>query len=147
MKKASKDLYITSLEFGVAKLNSGFKISDLLRHLTGKSIGVDMNDAEQSMRFFNFLNNSFSEGNDNRRTNNLDEATERTYFIRPEAYFNYLDYTELKEALKSSREARWYALGAILVTIAVAIIQINSSVELDSIQYEEVKDTIQKVCR
>lgn len=143
-----KSLYIAILEFGVSKIDTGFKNSDLLIYLKQNGLEVNIEDPVQLLRFFMFLNDNFFEGHDNRRYSSVGETKNYTYFIRSEAYFNYLDYIELQEALKSSREAKSISIGAIVISalfavasICFQIAQMDRPVEIESSQIKDLKET------
>ncbi|MEI9966983.1 MAG: hypothetical protein WDN67_05190 [Candidatus Moraniibacteriota bacterium] len=143
------DLYVTILEFGKSRLSDGFTVYDLLHHLDDKGLGFNMDDSKENMRFFLILHNLFFEGHDNRRLKTLEECNDQTFFIRPEAYFQYIDYLELKEALRSSKEAKEISLRAIIISAFLAfasicfqITQIYRPMEILPSQIQEIIEAI-----
>ena len=72
---------------------------------------------------------------------------ERTYHINLDSYFKYLEYKDLKYAIKSSEKAQKnaviaivFSFVAILVTVVVWFVQINTPIVLDENQFSKIVD-------
>jgi len=58
------------------------------------------------------------------RTKKTETGEESLFIIATEGRFKLLEYEELEEARKSSKEARWFAIMAIGFTAIIGIVQI-----------------------
>ena len=114
--KEEKDIYIEVINFGKERLRKKIKTRniDLDEHL--KSIGFDVPNG-------NFLDTIFLDvfGTLHMRDNHLPS---QPAYLNSDSYFKLLDYEELKQARKSSKEAKTMAFWAICISGVLALFSI-----------------------
>ncbi len=139
-----KDIYIEAIKLGKDRLQKKLKTStyDLDEHL--KSKGFHVPDGE-------FLNGIFLDVFGTQFMRNRSLPNEPSY-LNSDAYFKWLDYEELKQARKSSAEAKKMAIWAICISGIFAFISIvltitqmtyTTKVYLDEDQYNEIKSSLE----
>lgn len=94
-------------EFAAMNAAKGFTKPDLMEYLSKN--GIDVNGQAFKDNFdqtFNTVVFGRAERGDN------------YYFIKPDAYYRHPDYLEMKSAQESSKEARRWAIWAIVVWVS-----------------------------
>ncbi len=135
-----KDIYIEAIKFGKERLQKKLitRTQDLDEHLKSKGFHVPVGD---------FLNGIFLDVFGTQFMRNKNFPSEPSY-LNSDAYFKWLDYEELKQARKSSEQAKKMAIIAIaisgflaLFSIYLTFYQMNKidKVYIDSSQLEEIK--------
>lgn len=119
-----KNIYLDALEFGEKCLKDGKDITynDLKKHL--EHIGYSF-DTEAKDR----LLKDMSRETFHIYIENGEEWKNKPHYINTEGYFKLLEYRELKDARKSSKEARWYAIIAIGISIMALLASIYFSIK------------------
>ncbi len=64
---------------------------------------------------------------------------EYTYFLTGSGAAALMDYLELKEARQSSKQARWYAIIAIVISVIVGAIQISRTQDVNVVNTPSVQ--------
>lgn len=74
------------------------------------------------------------------------------YLMKSEAYFNLLEWAELKEARDSSTFAKWLGIGALIVSIGTGFAsiyysnqQLNTATKIDQKQVESIVSAIHRI--
>ncbi|MFA5985886.1 MAG: hypothetical protein WC819_00885 [Parcubacteria group bacterium] len=140
-----KNLYIRISEFGY-KNPDGFTQEELEKNL-------DLNDWEKKIvnkQISDTLNggqfvHTDREGHGGmlpvRNTMFLNIENDK-FILNHDAFFNYIDYREFREALRSSKTAKNMALFAIVISSVLALasilIQLFGSVTLDNVQFKKI---------
>jgi len=106
-----EDLYIELLRYGKVHLADGVTIADTLAHLRKLQPGSRLVEST------NTFNNTFIHLFD-------PVVTTDRYALNIEGYFNLLQHDELQEARKSSRNALWVAIGAIVISGTLAAVSV-----------------------
>ena len=77
-----------------------------------------------------------------RMDHNLSDMT--LYSVKRDVIFSYIDYLELKEARKASRNAMGWAIAAIAINVIAIWVSIYTSIstEIDQNQFQEIKNII-----
>jgi len=113
-----EDLYIELLRYGKKHLVDGVTMPDTLAHLRELQ--------PESLLVQNpgdFINAAFSSAF-NPIASTGGELDSRRYLLNMEGYFNLLEHDELQEARKSSRNALWVAIGAIVISGTLAAVSV-----------------------
>lgn len=121
MKKA-KNIYLDALEYGEKQLIKKQQIEkkDLKKHLEDKGYRFS---TREERRLLNDLGREAFHIY-------VGDPSNRKYYLNIEGYFKLLEYRELGDARKSSKEARTYAIVAILISIATFIASIYFSIRV-----------------
>ncbi len=108
--------YITLIHaYAADHLNEGFLFSDMLKYL--RDNGINLDDKEIHTSIERTVNNDVIYG--------VTHRTDRTrQFMLPEAYYRHLDYLELKAAQENAKDARRWAIWAIVISAFLALIQV-----------------------
>lgn len=142
-----KDIYIKLLEFA-DKHPEGFNFK-----MINEDSGLNLNDWESAILTKNLRTAYMNE------TNELNAPERETlfkcinygggwsgevslYIANINSRFNYIDYQELKYAMRNSRTAIWIAIITMLVSIGCSIWQIYSPVKIIDNQFNEMKRLI-----
>ncbi len=139
-----KDIYIEAIKFGKERLQKKLitRTQDLDEHLKSKGFHVPGGD---------FLNGIFLDVFGTQFMRNKNFPSEPSY-LNSDAYFKWLDYEELKQARKSSEQAKKMAIWAIcisgifaFISIVLTITQMTyaTKVYLDENQYNEIKNSLE----
>lgn len=95
--------YARFLEFAEARSFDGFTHDDFNKW--AESNGFTKTEIDLCSRYIHELCDRF------------DFIAPGKNFITPETYFNYIDYVELREARKNSKEAFWLSFIAIIISL------------------------------
>jgi len=121
MKKTNESLYIKVLLWIYEKGSSGFT-KDELRE------AFEVSDQEWSWVRWTFLNGLSGDSplawHIGAEFTGGDQTNHEKFYITPAGSSTVLDYLELSEARKSSKEARWWAIIAVFISILVGLVQI-----------------------
>lgn len=116
------NIYIRALKYGEERFETGVVYRELLEHL-----GVEQNTQLETvfrMWFFDKFAASIN-ANKTQVTIDWDVFKKSTpYFLTGDAYLSLMDYRELQEARKSSKQAMKIAIASILLAVVVGIAQI-----------------------
>lgn len=141
-------LYIKVIKFA-SKYPQGFNYSDIVE---SKELNLELWEKnivgryfEDALRRNNASNNtigetifSFVHGQQG-----VYQSKENKFILTFEAEFAFIDYKELRFARKNSREARWLAIAAIIISIGIGLFQVfriqDVSVTNDLIKTKMVK--------
>lgn len=78
-----------------------------------------------------------------------DHLNECRFILKYDAYFNYVDYLEYREALKASESAKHVAYWSIGISVVLSLVsvfvQIFGSVTLDNNQFDKIITQIETV--
>jgi hypothetical protein len=116
-------------------------LAEFIEHM--KSLGYDDQNL-QYVTFGNIFVNGYA------TTTSIRDVNDR-YSMLPSAYFNLLEYEELRDARKNSREAKSLSLWAIAISACSIVISVlmgvyiagrTQDVRLETNQLEELKETI-----
>jgi len=142
VNKKQKNIYLNALEFGEKLLNKGETVTfnKLQEHLKKRGYVFETQAEEQLLR--DLAREAFhiyvSDG---------DKWKEEPSYLNVEGYFKLLEYRELNEARKSSREARRYAIFAIVLSIFTLVVSIyfsykelNNETIINSKQFEVIEN-------
>lgn len=125
--------FISALEYGSRQMITGVSCKEMFDYLKNSS---QINESALANFRGWFYNKGFfvTEYEDDLRNKGWDQIIrpddiETRYdeykgFIRGDAYFKYLEYIEVREALKNSRSSTKTAIAAIIISTIVGIIQI-----------------------
>ena len=132
-----ENIYTIALKYGADNLNNGITYNNLLSHLKSKGKSLD----KDIQRYFHvwFYENFYVDAiypkiKDFRWTsgdlgeNVLAVHDDKKAILTGNSHQMYLDYQELRFAYKSSKQATWIAIWAIIVTIVIGILQIIVSI-------------------
>jgi len=123
----SKDLIIDIIKFGKNKTNTGFRFGELVAHLqkNGYPDMSEQNGALLTNFSLIFLINPIERGDWTKVKPNI------IYYLPVDAYFNLLDYEELKLARDDSKAAREEAVKATrIATFAIIISSIFAFIQI-----------------
>ena len=144
-KMSKNNLYITALEFAETKLNSdeGMSYFSLKNHLESKGYTFDLT-TDPDLSHFRLLYKAITgvstapakEGG----------GGDFPYNMSIDAYFNLIEYKELKEAreaskiaMKRSTIAIGISIASMFISSAISIYQMNTPTELSSMSVSELK--------
>lgn len=100
-------------EFAAMNVAEGFTKPELMEYLSKNDIDVnDQTFKDNFDQIFNTVVFGRTERGDN------------YYFVKPDAYYRHLDYLEMKSAQESAKEARRWAIWAIVVSGILALLQV-----------------------
>jgi len=154
-KTLTKDIYIKILEFGESRPD-GFNLNDILTDKKLKLADWEKNIIKKYCKNAHLNTKQYmASGIPNLETlflvisggNNYDNEACK-YVINLDSRFKYIDYLELKEAIKTAREARWLSMVAIIISIIAVVTSIvvvlifTQTVKIDQQQYNEIKSLI-----
>ncbi len=141
MKK--DDLYIAILKHGYDKIREGVTKESVMEHLVNLGYVFDTDDMKQLYHRLFHQTFSHHQGIDGR----VFEKT--TCYLEMNAYFNYLEYIELKEARRSSKIATWFASIAIFISIIAMGFsiyfsnkQLKSPTKIETTQFEKIEEWV-----
>jgi len=130
-----------ALEYGEKSLNESWPVTfnSLKKHL--ENCGYSFETVEKERLLMDLSRESFHiyiEGGE--------AWKDAPHYINTEGYFKLLEYRELREARASSKEARIYAIVAIIISIITLGISIyfsnktlNQDVRIDRSQFETIE--------
>lgn len=126
------NIYIKSLEFGVQNMKDGVSYLEMLEYLSICNLQPDnlFENYYANWFFENFFIESLHRYTSEHgykfafRKEELDKYKQEKAILTGNAYQNYIDYLELKEARKSSKKAFNTAIAAIILTFISVIFQI-----------------------
>jgi magnesium-transporting ATPase (P-type) len=145
--KKKKDMYLTALEYGEKSLNEGWPVTfnTLKKHLEGHGFIFETEEKERLLK-------DLSRESFHIYIEDGEKWKDAPHYINTEGYFKLLDYRELKEARSSSKEARYYAIIAIVISIITLFVSIyfsnkalNQDIKLDSNQFKVIEEAIEKL--
>lgn len=122
MKKKQRNIYLDALEYGEKQLIKRQAITPkkLKKYLESEGYKFSTDAEKQLLRDVSHDGFHIYVG----------DPANRKYFLNTEGYFKLLEYRELSDARKSSKEARTYAIAAILISIATLIASIYFSIRV-----------------
>jgi hypothetical protein len=112
------DIYLSMLRFGKMKLADGFIIQNLVDFLSEcghKNISPDSTILHQY-----FFKVYFAKDN----VESYPPNPTIRFYLRPECYMQLLEYNDMQVARKEAWETRWYAIIAIILTLASLVVSI-----------------------
>lgn len=119
MTKNQGNIYLDALEYGEKQLFKRQAITrqQLRKYLEDKGYKFITNEEKRLLKdlgreaFFIYVG----------------EPSNRKYYLNIEGYFKLLEYRELSDARKSSKEAKIYAIAAIVISIITLLVSIYFS--------------------
>lgn len=161
-----KTLYIAISEYGYnhpegftyAEIKEGLELSNggwedkiLIKHMTNALESGDKNYYPEPNSFNEELvvtpaidSMFFVINKESLKGNSYDLSDGHKFILKYDAYFNYIDYLEYKEAIRSSKIALRIAIISIIITLVSILFQIFGSISLDENQFENIIKTIEK---
>lgn len=139
--KKPENIYLDALEYGEKLLieKQGITREQLRKHLADK--GYMFSTREERRLFDDLGREAFFIF--------VGDPSNRKYYLNIEGYFKLLAYRELNDARKSSKEARWYAILAIIlstITLFVSIYFSNKSLKqkttIEDRQFEVIESIL-----
>ena len=139
MKKKPRNIYLDTLEYGEKQLIGRRAITrkQLQKYLEDKGYKFSTNEEKRLLKdlaretFFIFVG----------------DPSNRKYYLNVEGYFKLLEYRELSDARKSSKEAKKYAIAAIvisIITLAISIyfsnMELKQKTTIDNKQFKIVEN-------
>jgi hypothetical protein len=145
MKK--DDLYIAILKHGYDKKQEGATYKSVKEHL--ENLGYVFNTVDMDQLYHRLFHQVFSHPKGKELARQVNQET--ICYMEMDAYFNYLEYIELKEARRSSKRATWFATGAIVISIVAmgvsiyfSIKQLKSPTKIETTQFEKIEEWVNK---
>lgn len=117
------NIYIRALKIGADSLDEGISYNDIIEKLGIKERTGTFKNNFRFWFYSNFYHDNTQRNLDNRRLFFPDELDSKKSILLGEAFINYLDYVELKEARQSAKTAKRYAIIAIWIAIVSIIAQ------------------------
>ncbi len=139
--KTNDDLYIAVLQFGKDNIGKPFKFPELEKHL--KDNGYEYEEFALRQFFAALYISLESPGGNNQ---NAPINPNQTFFLEQSGYFHLLEFHELQSARKSSIQATYFAIVAILISILSTVIsiyysnkQLNNPTTINIEQFEALR--------
>jgi len=119
MIKKRRNIYLDALEYGEEQLSKRQPIEsrDLKKYLKDKGYKFSTREEE---RLLNDLGREAFQIH-------FSDPSNRKYYLNIEGYFKLLEYRELNDARKSSKEAKQYAVAAIVIATITLLVSIYFS--------------------
>ncbi len=143
MKK--DDLYIAILKHGYDKIREGVTYSSVWQYLNG--LGYDVGPDDNTPLYHRIFHETFSHQKGKEFRKQIDRDTK--CFIDMEAYFQLLEYIELKEARSASKKATYFAFAAIVISIVAMGFsiyfsnkQLKSPTMIEPTQFEKIEEWV-----
>jgi len=143
MKK--DDLYIAILKHGYDKINEGVTYDSVRQHL--EKLGYSFDADDNISRLHKLFYETFSLHTGKKTRGTVD--SESKYYIDIDAYFKLVEYTELKEARRASKNATYFAIIAIVISIVAfgfsiyfSIKQLKSPTKIETTQFEMIEEWV-----
>ena len=113
-KSTPEDIYIALFRYGKKHIHDGVTLKDAFEHLRALEIDSEFLKSEEA--FCNTFGRTFQK----------DAGTGKDKeFLNLDAYFKLLEYDELHQARASATQAKWIAIGAIVVAAVMAAASIG----------------------
>lgn len=113
-----EDIYLGMLRFGREKLYDGLTNQDLVDYLIKSGHkNISIHSILLHQYFFKVY---FAKDN----VMNYPPNPSERFYLQPECYMQLLDYENMLEARRKAKQARWYAIIAILLTLVSLIVSI-----------------------
>lgn len=136
MGKIKKDdLYIAILKYGKEHLGENVTPEGLIKHLKENKYDFNADGNDFKRLYLDVF--SLREGRG--------FGYDRPSIMKMEAYFRLLEHEELQDARESSKEARkyaviaiWISIFAMIISITISIIQLNTSTKIDDAQFQKL---------
>lgn len=122
MTKKQGNIYLDALEYGEKQLIKKQQIEkkDLKKHLEDK--GYKFSTKEEKQLLNDLGREAFHIY--------VGDPSNRKYYLNIEGYFKLLEYRELNDARKSSKEAKIFAIAAIVISFITLLVSIYFSNEV-----------------
>lgn len=115
MTSTQEDFYIAMLRFGQSQMEGGFQIQDIVDHLQKRGYDIKSMYDNRLQHYFSIA--FFSKEN----TLSYPDTVSR-HFLRPEGYFQLLEYENMLASLKDAKETRRLSIIAIVISIIAIIL-------------------------
>lgn len=145
-----RDVFITLINFGRETRLDGVTPKEALDRLQKEHPDIQIETDAQKANFANLFWQIFEVETESGPVpfSNL-IVWEQKFLIRRDAYFNALDFEELQQARQSSKQAQWWAIIAILISIislGVSIYfsnkQLHNASRIDEVQLKQLTPAI-----
>jgi hypothetical protein len=114
-----EDIYVQMLRFGKSKLLDGFRLQELVDYLNNLS---GQNSYSRNSNILTQYFNVVYFSNDDATTYPPNNG--QIFYIRPECYMQLLEHDNMLQARKESKEARVYAIVAIVVSVITGVVSL-----------------------
>ena len=152
MKK--DDLYIAILKHGYDKVREGVTYNSTKQHLKklgydvgAHDVGADDVGTDDGALYYRLFHETFTHPKGKKFNHTI--TLETKCFIDMDAYFKLVEYTELKEARRSSKIATYFAIAAIVISIVAMVIsiyfsykQLKSPTKIETTQFEKIEEWV-----